>query len=214
MLGLHRGVSGACQAEAESSRSACVHALDFRHRVGGEVVIPVRVAYVLLGHHTVPFSPGHHLVVVVFQFGVALETGFHLVRPDVGCRVTVLVEVAVHSLGVVHFIYVAHGLDREENELLVGIAVLRLEREILSERVGLKALEFVCDLLELPCLEVIGPAVQHLGSDPPRILAVEVEYPGRLLCLGVSELLAAELYCMVEKVGGGEFLRIAGDVHV
>ena len=88
-------------------------AVDFGQLVGGEVVVPLGVAYVLLRHHAVPLAVGHGVVVVVAELLVAGEGFFHLVCPLVGGGIALGVELQVHGLGVIHLVEVGHGLHGE-----------------------------------------------------------------------------------------------------
>ena len=55
-----------------------------------------------------------------------MKSLFHLVCPQVSVGVPVLVQPVIHGLGVIHLVNVAHGLDGEQDNLLIGIAVFGL----------------------------------------------------------------------------------------
>ena len=88
-----------------------------------EGIIPTLVADVLLGHHSVPLATRHLVVVIVADEGIALEEAFAFISPDVRLRIVLLVESMVLSLGKVHLVQIAHQLDREEDDLTVGIVI-------------------------------------------------------------------------------------------
>ena len=70
----------------------------------GEVIVPRAIANVLLRHHTIPFASSHHLIIIVTELCIALETLLHLVGPLVGIRISGFRQDFVHGLGIVHVI--------------------------------------------------------------------------------------------------------------
>ena len=135
--------------EGVAARGGLLDAFHPRQAVRREVVVPGAIADVLLCHHTVPLAAGDVFVVFLHQNGIAREGTLDLVGPGVGGRVFSTGQGQVHRLRVIHFIDVGEGLDREEDELPVGVLVFRFQREELPQGLRFQADEIVPYLPEL-----------------------------------------------------------------
>ena len=167
-----------------------------------EIVVPARIADVLLNHHSVPLASGHYLIIIGTEQRVATETTLHLGGPFVGLQAALLVELVVHGLSVVHLVEVAHGLDGEEQQLEVRVVVFSGQLLQQSERVSLQGLVLLHHVEPFARCQVVGVAVQHLSRHPSVVLRVEVQQTGSLSGMLLAQLLCAELRGMLHEVPG------------
>ena len=79
----------------------------------------------LLGHHAIPLSVGHLLIIIGTEFCISFETTVHFVCPTVTLGILFLKEFLVHGLCIIHLMQIAHGLNREQDNLPIGILIFR-----------------------------------------------------------------------------------------
>ena len=65
---------------------------------------------------------------------------------------------------------ISHCLNREEDNLLIGIAILGLKGDILAQSLCLKAHIVVSHLAPFACLNIISGCIEHLSSRTACIL--------------------------------------------
>ena len=160
--------------------------------IGREVVVPRPVADMLLYHHAVPLATGDVVVVAGTEQRVTTESLAGTFCPHVGGRVVLLGQIAVHGYGKVHLIEVRHGLHGEEDELLVGVALFGLQRQILAQGLGLQAHVVISHAAPLAGSNVISGGIHHLCRRASGILTAEVQDAGSLGGLLLTKLLTAE----------------------
>ena len=167
----------------------------------------------LLRHHAVPFAARHLVVVIVTDKGIALEEAFAFISPDVRLRIVLLEESMVHCLGKVHLMQIAHQLDREEDNLAIGIVIGCRQTVVLAQRISLELEILVHHLLPFAVLQTVGVAVEHLRSAAAVVLACEVQDACRFVSLRFSELLGAPVAGVAGDVVHRVFMRIPSHVH-
>ena len=96
----------------------------------------------LLCHHTVPLTTSNLLIILEVQQRITFEGLTTALCPAVGLRIVLCGQLQIHGLGIVHLIDVAHGLNREKNDLSVGILVLGLQGDELAKGAGFQCLVF------------------------------------------------------------------------
>ena len=95
--------------------------------IGTEVIVPCAIADMLLDHHAIPLTAGHHLIIIVTQQRIAFKSLTTAVGPLVGFRIMILSQLQVHGLCIIHLIDITHGLYREEYKLAISILTLRFQ---------------------------------------------------------------------------------------
>ena len=180
MLSLHSH-KAVGRYEHIASRGAFLYAFCCRQHLMGEVIVPRAIANVLLRHHTIPLTIRHHLIIIVTELGIALETLLHLVGPKVGIRISGFRQDFVHGLCIIHVVEISHRLDREKDSLTIGIAGrLRNVREQ-SESPTFQSGIVVSYSPPFTCSKVVSLGIQHLRSYTSHILAVAVVNRGCLV---------------------------------
>ena len=198
MLSLHRYESIAWSEGVATSCS--LHLTGTRQHIGTEVIVPVGVADVLLGHHTIPLTTCNVFVVRSIESGITIETLLHTLCPAVGIRIVALCTVLVHRLCVIHIIDVSSCLYREEDELLIGILGVLRNLEEQTQRTGFKSLVLVSHLLPFTCSDVISTGIKHLWSYTCHILAVLVINISSFSCPLLTQHSRKEATCVVSDV--------------
>ena len=145
----------------------------------------------LLGHHAVPLAASHLMIVIVADEGIALEEALALIRPYVRLRIALLVEGIVLSLGKIHLMQIAHHLDREEDDLAVGIVIGCRQTVVLAQRIGFELEILIHHLLPFTVFQTVGVLVEHLRSAAAVVFAYEVQNACRFISLRFAELLGA-----------------------
>ena len=161
-----------------------------------------------LRHHSVPLAASHLMIVIVADEGIALEEALAFIRPDVRLRIVLLVESMVLSLGKVHLMQIAHQLNREEDDLTVGIVIGCRQTVVLAQRISLELEILIHHLLPFAVLQTVGVLVEHLRSAAAVVLADEVQDACRFVSLRFSELLCAPVTGMT---GDAVYIVFAGD---
>ena len=178
-----------------------------------EVVVPRPVANVFLGHHASPFSTSDFVVISCAEQRVSVETFCHAVGPAVGIGISLLRQLEVHRLCIVHRIDIAHCLDGEENDLLIHIALLRAQAHILAQGLSLQAYIVAFHFSPLTRLQVVGLGIEHLGGHAAVHLAAEVQQTRCLLSFLFAKHRLAERFRMTAHHVGGHRLRVPRHIH-
>ena len=157
------------------------------------------------------------MVVNIADEGIALEEALAFIRPDVRLRIVLLVESMVLSLGKVHLMQIAHQLDREEDNLAIGIAIGIVigcrQTVVLAQRISLELEILIHHLLPFTVLHTVGILVEHLRSAAAVVLADEVQNACCFVSLRFSELLGAPVAGVAGDVVHRVFMRIPRHVH-
>ena len=167
----------------------------------------------LLRHHAVPLAARHLVVVNIADEGIALEEALAFIRPDVRLRIVLLVESMVLSLGKVHLMQIAHQLDREEDDLAIGIVIGCRQTVVLAQRISLELEILIHHLLPFAVLQTVGVLVEHLRSAAAVVLADEVKNAGCFIGLRFTKLLCAPVAGMTGDVVYIVFTWIPSHVH-
>ena len=153
------------------------------------------------------------MVVNIADEGIALEEALAFIRPDVRLRILLLVESMVLSLGKVHLMQIAHQLNREEDDLAIGIVIGCRQTVVLAQRISLELEILIYHLLPFTVLQTVGVLVEHLRSAAAVVLAYEVQDACCFVSLRFSELLGAPVAGVAGDVVHRVFMRIPRHVH-
>ena len=89
--------------------------------------------------------------------------------------IALLVEGMVLCLGKVHLVQIAHHLDREEDDLTVGVMIGCWQTVVLAQGIGFYLQILVHHFLPFAVLQAVGVFVEHLWGAATIVLADEVE---------------------------------------
>ena len=167
----------------------------------------------LLGHHAVPLAASHLMVVIVADEGIALEEALAFISPYIRLRIALLVEGVVLCLGKIHLVQIAHHLDREEDDLAIGIVIGCRQTVVLAQRIGFELEILIYHLLPFSVFQTVGVLVEHLRGAAAVVLADEVKNAGCFISLRFTKLLCAPVAGMTGDVVYIVFTWIPSHVH-
>ena len=167
----------------------------------------------LLGHHAVPLAASHLMIVIVADEGIALEEALAFISPYIRLRIALLVEGMVLSLGKVHLMQIAHHLDREEDDLTIGVVIGCRQTVVLAQRIGFELEILIYHLLPFTVFQTVGVLVEHLWGAASIILADKIQNAGCFIGLRFTELLCAPVAGMAGDVVYIVFTWIPRHVH-
>ena len=108
---------------------------------------------------------------------------------------------------------VAHHLDREEDDLAVGIVIGCRQTVVLAQGICFELEMLVHHLLPFAVLQTVGVLVEHLRSAAAVVLADEVKNAGCFIGLRFTKLLCAPVAGMTGDVVYIVFTWIPSHVH-
>ena len=108
---------------------------------------------------------------------------------------------------------VAHHLDREEDDLAVGIVIGCRQTVVLAQGICFELEMLVHHLLPFAVLQTVGVLVEHLRSAAAVVFAYEVQDACRFISLRFAELLGAPVAGVAGDAVYIVFARIPSHVH-
>ena len=119
----------------------------------------------------------------------------------------------VLCLGKVHLVQIAHQLDREEDDLAIGIVIGCRQTVVLAQRIGFELEILVYHLLPFSVFQTVGVLVEHLRGAAAIVLADEVKNACCFIGLRFTKLLCAPVAGMAGDVVYIVFTWIPSHVH-
>ena len=153
------------------------------------------------------------MIVIVADEGIALEETLAFISPYIRFRIALLVEGVVLCLGKIHLVQIAHHLDREEDDLAIGIVIGCRQTVVLAQRIGFELEILVYHLLPFTVFQTVGVLVEHLWGAAAVVLAEEVKNACSFIGLRFTKLLCAPVAGMAGDVVYIVFTWIPSHVH-